>query len=332
MKLKLSTSIDNALAIIGELEKGLAGNVYPFMEIDYFAKLMQAKPTSGSSVCWSEILYRSHYSAACALLRAKKWMSGIILAKGANNFYLYISSLRSLLESCADIFYTFEAIAPTLSDPHNFGIIYRIVKRVGVDHMEKEIAEVSKTGSYLEEKLIHFEFADSNKNASQPAHVAKTAKFYIEHLESAFKAQGISLNESLYDCYREFCTIIHPGQASVQYFLTGMQGLKDHEYWYKYDLVKDHNLIYTYEKRFDNLMSQVLATTLNAVLLVFVVLNEYDDAHIYSKAADSLNGKPFNQYRKSMVKKKKGMLKVWTINEASLELTKDAVLGKVKLS
>lgn len=328
--MKLSTNIDNALATIGELEKGFSGNVYPFMQMDYFIELMQAKPARGVSVYWNEILYRSHYSAACALLRARKWMSGVMLAKGANNFYLYISSLRSLLESCADIFYTFEAIAPTLSDPHNFDIIYRIIKRAGINDMEKEIVEVSKIGGYLEEKLIHFEFADTKKKADQPAHAAKTAKFYIEHLESAFKAQGISLDESLYDCYREFCSIIHPGQESVQFFLTGMEGLNDHEYWYKYDLVKDHALIYTYEKRFDDLMSKVLSSTLNAVLLVLVVLNEYDDAYIYSKAAENLNGTPFDEYRSPMIKRKEGKLKIWTINETSLELTKEAVFGKAK--
>jgi len=57
-----------------------------------------------SKIYWEDILYRAHIASLLSLFKVRRWFQG--MENNHDNYYGFCSSLRGLIESCADSFFS----------------------------------------------------------------------------------------------------------------------------------------------------------------------------------------------------------------------------------
>jgi hypothetical protein len=252
---------------IDAIRKEIAQTSYRFIKNEHFVnELFRSKGKVGSEIVWIEILYRSHYCAVTALLRTDSWLNALILSKGAANFSLFAASMRALIESCADIMYTFDAIGPTLAG--NLEDIYACIHKAVATSTEGVAA-------ILENKLLHFAFAQKPRKNEDAQHIAKQTKEYFDHVSLLFKESNLDFEEPLLDLYSELCDLTHPGALSINRFLKDSD-LDSTSYQLDYVIGEDRFMIYSYEKRYEALLSCLLTGAVNSCLYVLIILHAFD--------------------------------------------------------
>ncbi len=192
--------------VIATILKNFPRFDYEFVEDKDFQKLLFKDEALANQIYLREILYRGIFSSYTGLFRTSKWYEGSALGFIEENVFVFASSLRGLIESLTDIFYSFKHICPSIRE--NWNTLY-----------------LGLSGS-LNKKLVNWEAAENDfihfiygrkigKGDNSPkAHVAKTAKDYIDAIENF----DTSIKGKVSEAYKLLCELSHPSSTSVLLF------------------------------------------------------------------------------------------------------------------
>lgn len=216
------------------------------------------------------ILERSHLVCIVSLSRSERWIEGVAQAKKQNNFILFCSALRGLLESCADS-HDILAYLPQALVKH-FKYIYLVLIK------SSDISNIQLGFGPLEDKLIHFVYAQKNRKNSNalPHHDAKTNKTYIEQLEK-FDVPDLAM------LYSELCQYAHPASPTVQGFVDEGSGSLI------LNFSKDELIIDDILSRYEKVIEKLIMYPFNSALSSMAVLEKFNptwvgpgDSSLYS--------------------------------------------------
>lgn len=173
---------------------------YNFMADDKFRELMTEDAVQASAVYWKEMLFRAHIVCLVSAFKTLRWMES--LDSTFENYYGFCASLRGLLESCADTFYTLRSVPLTFAKDF-FVIKEQIGQRSGT----------LTTHAPLEDLLIHYIQATklSQPQAKQypDSFKAKTIREYASAMD----------DEELNELYQWLCGVSHPAYESTKILL-----------------------------------------------------------------------------------------------------------------
>ena len=102
---------------------------YAFSDEEEYRELLVRDLSEGMRVYWTETLQRAHLAAVTAILRSRRWLSGVVHAAAENNFLIFSASLRGLMESAADASTAFLGTPLTLAHLQFFDC--RVPRRSG---------------------------------------------------------------------------------------------------------------------------------------------------------------------------------------------------------
>ncbi|HWB58048.1 MAG TPA: hypothetical protein VG733_01085 [Chthoniobacteraceae bacterium] len=223
---------------IHDVANGCDGFNYQFMEMDSYKRLYENHQLAEAQrVYWSEIIYRAHITACASLLRAERWLNGVLDGYRIGNLFVWAASLRGLIESTVDSFIPLAAADSVFRK--NLEQINKILK-----------TEFSKTAYWshdLENELIHFMHGrklSGEESKQNPQHKTKRTQ---EYLLSMFPDK----DHAVHDSYRKLCEIVHPACSSVAAFvnengcLYTLSNCRDREYLN--NINKSVQLQYVYE-------------------------------------------------------------------------------------
>lgn len=202
---------NQVVTLIGDCNADLESFCYHFMPEEDFRHLLRtsADPYEAQSVYCNELIQRAHIAAIASLLRAERWLSGIIDAFISENLYVFAAAFRGFLESSADSHYVLAPVPREISDKAE--ILHKCLRKI-----PREEVYIFKE---LEDRLIHFSHARKIKKPETAAdsHYAKTMRYYLDYLEQ-YRDAG------LHEFYSELCEITHPAADSVLCMLKTMDG------------------------------------------------------------------------------------------------------------
>jgi hypothetical protein len=210
---KFSNEINIYLSVIDDIKKELTPIKLLFMSKDDFSKLKTIEDIQ--YIYWLELIERLFIASITTLLRNRKWFNSVLISIINNNFYLFCSSLRCLIESSADSYYCLKNIPATISD--NFIHIKDSLR--GKAHKNILIEE-------LENILIHFSHAQKLSSSEKRKYPPEfNAKQVIEYLE-CIKHE----NEDILILYSKLCQVSHPSSISlIPYLIEEEDGLILHD-------------------------------------------------------------------------------------------------------
>ncbi len=161
-----------------------------------------------TKIYWEEMLYRSHIASLLSLFKAARWMES--MDNNYDNYYGFCSSLRGLIESCSDSFYSLRSLPLTIA--RDFEVIKQTINmssKFSITHVE------------LEKVLLHFIQAtklDTIEKKKWPKeYSAKQAREYIESIDDC--------DGALATLYSYLCGISHPAYEATQVFLFLHEGI-----------------------------------------------------------------------------------------------------------
>jgi hypothetical protein len=223
-----------------------------------------------NKIYWSEILERIHLASTLSLLRHYRWIDGIIGGAKNNNYIVFATSFRGLIESAAD------SIDALLHVPENIAEHYYEIKSAVKGNLN-EIYILPE----LEDSLIHFSHARARTGKSlHGSHKAKKVRDYITSLQNSEKGH-------IHDFYSELCEITHPAFDSLVCFLdvyelknkTLVTVNKHNEYLYIYNLCNNNAKAIEY----------ILVVSINATFINFKLLNYFPIKSIKTPFVDNID-------------------------------------------
>jgi hypothetical protein len=96
--------LSDLYTILIEVENAIPAVIYNYTSEEDFLKIDNIPEFQ--LVYWSEAIQRLHACSSTTILRLKKWYDSTDAAYKAKNYYGFCSSIRGLIEACADSFYT----------------------------------------------------------------------------------------------------------------------------------------------------------------------------------------------------------------------------------
>jgi len=159
--------------------------------------MLEGNIGSNMKIYWKEMLFRIHFISTSSILRNAEWMKGIVFGIEKNNTMIFSSSLRGLLESTTDSFYSLESVPTALA------INYKKIVQAIAGNMNRIFH-----ADELEKILIHYEFAIRERKAE---HNALSANAYIREYDEYFKVDTKKL-------YAQLSGITHPAADSLMSF------------------------------------------------------------------------------------------------------------------
>lgn len=225
---------------------------YVFMADDEFRELMTEDAIRASGVYWKEMLYRTHIVCLVSAFKTLRWMES--LDSTFENYYGFCASLRGLLESCADTFYTLRSVPLTLAKD-----FFVIKAQIG------QRSSVITTHAPLEDLLIHYIQATklSHSQAKQypDSFRAKTIKEYLSAMD----------DEDLNALYQWLCGISHPAYEATKMFLflhKGQTIVCNDSFNMEKVMIRDILQFYA------PALSRMMRSYMNNLVSVLLVLNE----------------------------------------------------------
>jgi hypothetical protein len=238
---------------------------YRFIDNSEYEELIhQKKVREANKVYVEELLYRCHIAAITTLFRNDKWVQGIVSALQHNNYFVFSSSLRGLVEAAADSHYCLVHVPGTLRDHFlPFSSALQGKFDAGLIVCEK-----------LEDVLIHYSHGKKQpKTSGAPAsHFAKPSQEYLRSLDDP---NCIHVR----DLYSELCEVTHPAGRSVAVFIA-RESLRSQDYRIRLDL--GTTLIRDLLERHDRAFVNVFQMSFNAALLSLHMLNRFKDKRFHT--------------------------------------------------
>ena len=250
---------------------------YTIMDDKEYKELLERDLSEAMRVYWTETLGRAHLASATAILRSRRWLSGVEQASAQNNLVLFAAALRGLMESAADA--STALIGTPLTLAHRHAAI--------TESLEGRATSVL-ISSEVEDELIHYSHARGLKGterANEPAtHKARQVQEYL----TIFGDQNA---DSIKQCYGDLCDLTHPGASSVTMWLdtddpTGSE--------FRLSTRQDQTLIADLLNRYPTMTLELLMFAFNGPVIALNVLNYFpiEDLHTPKLLNWQLDGVP----------------------------------------
>ncbi|PZO17249.1 MAG: hypothetical protein DCE87_04735 [Betaproteobacteria bacterium] len=214
--------------------------------------------SQAAEIYWKEMLARVHIVCLVSSFKTLRWIEA--LDSACDNYYGFCTSLRGLIESCADTFYTLRSTPLTLAK--DFLIIKKQIERT---------SNLYTTHAELESSLLHYLQATKLKPREKEKYPdsfnAKSVKKYLTSMD----------NDRLVNLYEILCGISHPSYESTQIFLFLHEGktiVCNDSFELEKKLIK--NLIEIYAPS----LSFMIRVYMNNLLSVLLILNEFEDDNL----------------------------------------------------
>lgn len=226
---------------------------YEFMAEDNFLKLLNDDTVQAAEVYWKEMLYRTHIVCLVSAFKTLRWIEA--LDSNFENYYGFCSSLRGLLESCTDTFYTLRSVPLTIA--RDFFVIKEQISRR---------SNVFTTHAPLEDLLLHYIQATKLSRSQMKQHpntfAAKQITEYLSTMD----------DEDLLGLYQWLCGISHPSCESTRTLLFHHEGqaiVCNDSFEMEKMLVRQIFEIHGPS------LSRMMRTYMNNIVSVFYLLNEF---------------------------------------------------------
>jgi len=206
------------------------------------------------------ILERCHLASITSLARTDRWLQSLMTQIIQENALGFSAALRGLLEATADAHDVMSVMPSTLRD--YFSYIYLVFTNHNI------FLETSITFNELEERLIHYAYAQKWPKGSKPLphHTNKTNADYI----SSFEKFGVS---GAIELYNELCQLTHPASASVSCFLRETPNSIEIDFSQDQKIITD--ILLRYEQTIEKLMQLSVNPALISLCFLRRLLNEW---------------------------------------------------------
>jgi hypothetical protein len=191
-------SMRNCYTVLKNLKDNNEEWKYNFMNDDMFKEIKD--PTKAAEIYWLEMLYRIHIVILITSFKTIRWIES--LSSNSNNYYGFCASLRGLIESMTDTFYTMKSIPLTIANDF-WAIKYQIEKS----------SNVLITHGNLESSLLHYIQATKLTHDEKAKHPKSFNSKQIKEYLDSVKLQSVNI------LYSYLCGITHPAYESNKLFL-----------------------------------------------------------------------------------------------------------------
>ena len=178
---------------------------YTIMDDEEYKDLLEQDLSEAMRVYWTETLGRAHLASATAILRSRRWLSGVEQASAENNLLLFASVLRGLMESAAD------ASTALIGTPLTLAHFHSAI----TESLEGRATSVL-ISSEVENELIHYSHARRLQRPERahapPTHEARQVQQYLQIFGDLNAANVVR-------CYSDLCDLTHTGASSVTMWL-----------------------------------------------------------------------------------------------------------------
>lgn len=265
--------------IYDDVIKGMEQKKYAYIDTEnfiqnYVEQLGNGDIRESQKIYWMEILLRVHFTAVTSVIRAKKWLYGVLVGVESGNLMIFSASLRGYLESVVDTYYSLESI------PCGLALNYKKIK-MAIDGKMNYMF----TSNEIESKLLHFQFAKRGKDLPKD----KKALTNTEYIKS-FDLDKIGVKS----LYSELCEITHPASNSVNCFSKEVVVSE----WCSYCIIDENEdrdyiekILERYEEPIKHLMKMDIS--LNGICLKILNLFKCDEVYT-SNIDESLFSKMVN--------------------------------------
>jgi len=199
-----------------------------------------------------EILFHLHLAALITLRRTLSWIESIESSREHSVFFAFCSSLRGLIESSADSFYSLRYV------PENLTRHFNLLKRC----MERKESKHVHTFETLEDWGIHFLEAGKyeDKGLEAKHFKAKPSWEYLKEYDSEDALKPV------YPLYQQLCQLTHPSRETTYLYLKnkgthwGVENIDEKKEIS--ELVESHDIEY----------EEIFQKSVNAALLVLWII------------------------------------------------------------
>jgi len=192
---------DLLMKTIDVLINEIKPQAYHFIANNRYRDILSINIEEANRIYWTENFNRVHFGGQLSLVKTQRWTEAVSESKQNKNYLSFCSSLRGLVESSADTYYSFHRI-PFFLNQH-FKELEKIFNAGLSDHLM-----IAKD---FEESVIHFTHASGKifKDLKvKEFQKAKTMKEYIEKLDEMSDGP-------IYKLYGQLCEITHPAGPSL---------------------------------------------------------------------------------------------------------------------
>lgn len=244
----------------------LNGTLYEFDDGEKFAK---RPPSERNGIYWMEILFRSHWTAAAALVRTQRCLTGFRESYTNRNLLAAAACARGLIEAAADAEYTLAVVPLTLA---------RDCERITAAIEGRLLPRL--VNPELEERLIHFTHArkPQKRDKAPPSHVALSVAAYRSRLDQ--------VEPRVADFYRLLCDLTHPGASSV---LSYAEAVTSDATRVRFAIDAEATGLEELRSAFESIISNVLMLGVNPALVTLNLLNSFPLARLHTRAMDQLD-------------------------------------------
>ena len=237
---------------------------YTFMDAEEYRALLKRDVSAGMRVYWSEMLQRAHLTAVTAILRSRRWLSGVQHATGEENLLLFASAFRSFLESAAD------ATTALIGTPWTLAHYHPLI----TEALEGRATTVSGSEK-VEYELIHY---SHGRRLTGPDLANAPRSHRVRNPQDYRKILEEQNSDNVRQCYNELCDLVHPGASSVWMWLDAVDenGLE-----FRLSTQQDEALIAGFLQRYPTIPLELLMFAFNAPAITLNVLNYFlaEDLH-----------------------------------------------------
>jgi len=228
-------------------------NYLNFLDNEEFEELLKTDIPKASEVYTKELLYKTYFLCISGLIRNFKWMEGIVSGYSLENIFIVATSIRGLIESCSDIFYSTKHISKTLFRDYSIflnSLQSKSEKLIRYEDIEKE--------------LNHYLYAHKvTRGQNTPNYLkAKTAKEYLIE----FQQFESNIGNRIEELYNYLCQFSHPSAFSIMY-------LNESEINLCINIANEKKYIDQLILEFQNVADYLLQNSINPIFLLLKFMN-----------------------------------------------------------
>ena len=225
-----------------------------------------------------EIAYRLHAASLITLRRNLAWIESIQLARSHASYFSFCSSLRGLIESAADSFYSLKHV------PQNLATYFYVIKKC----IEKKENSKIRLFKELEDWSIHFLEAGryENNNLEKEHFKAKSTWEYIKSIDTD------SALKPIYPLYQELCQITHPSRETTYLFFKC-----EDDQWYVNNIDEKEKIV-NIENYHDSEFQIIFQKSFNASLLILWLIDLLPVEEMKCPSIRKINFNYIGRYRK----------------------------------
>ena len=256
-----------------------AQSKYVFTNILYHQTLIeQGKFAEANRNYVLEIIYRLHAASLITLRRNISWIDSIESSRKNSTYFSYCASLRGLIESAADSFYSLRNV------PQNLAAKFKIIMHC-ISGKESKNIHLFKE---LEDWGIHFLEAGKyeDKNLLKEHFKAKSTWEYLKAIDSEKALKPV------YPLYQKLCQITHPSQETTYLYF------KNRDSVWVVENIDEIDEIKKLEKSYNVEYEEIFQKSFNSALLSLWIIDQFSIEGLRCSEIRRINFNNIGEFKK----------------------------------